>query len=150
MTSNAFDGKHADRAGTLPHFTGLGVGFRVVVRLSSGQVREAQNDHALTDFFHFRQQQVGPQRPGALAKAVEKDATSQIDKSLDEAAITLGAFLLPLATFYALTSFLLGAGLASLLAILGAYGFTIAALLVPAVFEFDVATGRTSTGDERE
>jgi len=66
------------------------------------------------------------------------------------AAITLGAFLLPLATFYALTSFLLGAGLASLLAVLGAYGFTIAALLVPAVFEFDVATGRTSTGDERE
>lgn len=66
------------------------------------------------------------------------------------AAITLGAFLLPLATFYALTSFLLGAALASLLAVLGAYGFTIAALLVPAVFEFDVATGRTSTGDDRE
>ncbi|MGC3966886.1 MAG: hypothetical protein QM775_05795 [Pirellulales bacterium] len=65
-------------------------------------------------------------------------------------AITLGLFLLPLATFYALTSFLLGASLASVLAVVGAYGFTTAALLVPAVFEFDVATGRTSSGEDRE
>ncbi len=65
-------------------------------------------------------------------------------------AITLGSFILPLATFYALTSFLLGAGLAALLAVLGAYSFTTAALLIPAIFEFDVATGRTSGGEDRD
>lgn len=65
-------------------------------------------------------------------------------------AITLGSFILPLATFYALTSFLIGASLASLLAVVGAYSFTTAALLIPAIFEFDVATGRTSGGEERE
>lgn len=65
-------------------------------------------------------------------------------------AITLGSFILPLATFYALTSFLIGAGLAALLAVVGAYSFTTAALLIPAIFEFDVATGRTSGGEERD
>lgn len=65
-------------------------------------------------------------------------------------AITLASFLLPLATFYALTSFLLGATLATLLAVVGAYTFTTAALLMPAVFEFDVATGRTTAGEERD
>jgi ABC-type transport system involved in multi-copper enzyme maturation permease subunit len=64
-------------------------------------------------------------------------------------AITLASFALPLATFYAITSYLLGAPLAALLAVAGAYGFATTALLVPAVFEFDVATGRT-TGEERE
>ena len=28
------------------------------------------------------------------------------------------------------------------------YGFTTAAMLVPAIYEFDVATGRTTPGDE--
>jgi len=65
-------------------------------------------------------------------------------------AITLASFVLPLATFYALTSFLLGATLATLLAVVGAYTFTTAALLMPAVFEFDVATGRTTSGEERD
>ncbi|MBA4017833.1 MAG: hypothetical protein C0483_11715 [Pirellula sp.] len=65
-------------------------------------------------------------------------------------AITLGSFILPLATFYALTSFLIGAGLAATLAVVGAYSFTTAALLIPAIFEFDVATGRTSGGEERD
>ncbi|MBL9093539.1 MAG: ABC transporter permease [Planctomycetaceae bacterium] len=65
-------------------------------------------------------------------------------------AITLASFLLPLATFYALTSFLLEATLATLLAVVGAYTFTTAALLMPAVFEFDVATGRTTAGEERD
>lgn len=63
-------------------------------------------------------------------------------------AITLASFLLPLATFYAITSFLVQAPLASLLATMGAYGFATAALLVPAVYEFDVATGRTTSGTE--
>jgi hypothetical protein len=64
-------------------------------------------------------------------------------------AITLASFALPLATFYAITSYLLNAPLAALLAVSGAYGFAVTALLVPAIFEFDVATGRT-TGEERE
>ena len=55
---------------------------------------------------------------------------------------------LPLATFYAITSFLVKSPLAALLAVVGAYGFATAALLVPAIFEFDVATGRTTGGAE--
>lgn len=65
-------------------------------------------------------------------------------------AITLASFLLPLATFYAMTSFLLEALLASFLAVAGAYCFASAALLIPAIFEFDVAAGRTTTGEERD
>jgi ABC-type transport system involved in multi-copper enzyme maturation permease subunit len=63
-------------------------------------------------------------------------------------AITAASFLLPLATFYAITSYLLDAPLATFLAVVGAYGFATAALLVPAVFEFDVATGRTTGGGD--
>lgn len=62
-------------------------------------------------------------------------------------AITLASFLLPLATFYAMTSFLLDALLATFLAVVGSYCFASAALLVPAIFEFDVAAGRTTTED---
>jgi hypothetical protein len=64
-------------------------------------------------------------------------------------AITLASFALPLATFYAITSYLLEASLASLLAVAGAYGFATAAMLVPALYEFDIVAGRT-TGEERE
>lgn len=62
-------------------------------------------------------------------------------------AIWIAAFALPFLTFYALTSFLLNYTLAVLLVVAGAYGFATAAMLVPAIYEFDVATGRT-TGDE--
>jgi len=65
-------------------------------------------------------------------------------------AITLASFLLPLATFYAMTSFLLDALLATLFAVVGAYGFASAALLIPAIFEFDVAAGRTTSGEDRD
>jgi len=65
-------------------------------------------------------------------------------------AITLASFLLPLATFYAMTSFLLDALLATLLAVVGAYCFASAALLIPAIFEFDVAAGRTTTGEDKD
>lgn len=60
------------------------------------------------------------------------------------AAIRGAALLCPFATFYALTSFLLGYPLATLLVIVATYGFTTAAMLVPAIAEFDVATGRTN------
>jgi ABC-type transport system involved in multi-copper enzyme maturation permease subunit len=62
-------------------------------------------------------------------------------------AIGLASFLCPFATFYAITSYLLGATLAVFLAMVAAYGFTTAAMLVPALYEFDVATGRTTIED---
>jgi hypothetical protein len=62
-------------------------------------------------------------------------------------AIWIAAFACPFATFYALTSFLLNYTLAVFLVIAATYGFTTAAMLIPALFEFDVATGRT-TADE--
>jgi ABC-type transport system involved in multi-copper enzyme maturation permease subunit len=58
-------------------------------------------------------------------------------------AIWIAAFACPFATFYALTSFLLSYTLAVFLVVAAAYGFTTAAMLVPAIYEFDVATGRT-------
>ncbi len=59
-------------------------------------------------------------------------------------AIGWASFLCPFATFYAITSYLLKSPLAALLVMVAAYGFTIAAMLVPAIYEFDVATGRTT------
>jgi ABC-type transport system involved in multi-copper enzyme maturation permease subunit len=62
-------------------------------------------------------------------------------------AIGVASFLCPFATFYAITSYLLGANLAVFLVATAAYGFTTATMLVPAIYEFDVATGHT-TADE--
>jgi len=59
-------------------------------------------------------------------------------------AIGVAAFVCPLATFYAITSFLLNYTLGVFLVTVAAYGFTTAAMLVPAIYEFDVATGRTT------
>lgn len=59
-------------------------------------------------------------------------------------AIMLASILLPFFTFYAITSLLLGQLHLAFLAVVGAYGFTVAAMLVPAIAEFDVATGRTT------
>ncbi|HEX4130316.1 MAG TPA: ABC transporter permease subunit [Pirellulales bacterium] len=58
------------------------------------------------------------------------------------------ALFCPVATFYALTSFLLGHTLAVFLAVASAYGFTVAAMLVPAVYEFDAITGRAGQGHD--
>lgn len=59
-------------------------------------------------------------------------------------AIALASFTCPLATFYAITSLLLGQTQWVFFAIVLAYSFTSVALLIPAVDEFDVATGRTT------
>jgi len=59
-------------------------------------------------------------------------------------AIGLASFLCPFATFYAITSFMLHHTLAVFLVTVAAYGFTTAAMMVPAIYEFDVATGRTT------
>ena len=63
-------------------------------------------------------------------------------------AIQLASLLLPFATFYAVTSFLLHHALAVFLMITGTYGFATAAMLMPAIAEFDIALGRTATTDE--
>jgi hypothetical protein len=62
-------------------------------------------------------------------------------------AIWIAAFACPFLTFYALTSFLLNYTLAVLLVVAAAYGFATAAMLVPALYEFDVATGRTGADE---
>jgi hypothetical protein len=62
-------------------------------------------------------------------------------------AIFFASFTCPLATFYAIASFYLERIHLAFVAIVGAYGFTIVAMLIPAVDEFDVATGRTTVDE---
>jgi ABC-type transport system involved in multi-copper enzyme maturation permease subunit len=62
-------------------------------------------------------------------------------------AIGVASLVCPFATFYAITSLLLDYTLGVFLVVTAAYGFATAAMLVPAIYEFDVATGRT-TADE--
>jgi ABC-type Na+ efflux pump permease subunit len=64
------------------------------------------------------------------------------------AAIGLASILVPFATFYAITSFILEHTLSVFLVTAAAYGFTTAAMMIPAVYEFDVEMGRTSGGQE--
>ena len=62
-------------------------------------------------------------------------------------AIFWAAFLCPVATFYAIASVWIGDTLGPFLVIAGTYGFTTAAMLVPAIFEFDAITGRSTSGE---
>jgi ABC-type transport system involved in multi-copper enzyme maturation permease subunit len=59
-------------------------------------------------------------------------------------AIALASFLLPVITFVAITGFLQGESLGVFLEVVFTYGLTTAAMLVPAIAEFDIATGRTT------
>lgn len=63
-------------------------------------------------------------------------------------AIGVASMTAPIATFWAITSFLMSYNLGVFLVTIGTYGFATAAMLVPAIFEFDVATGRTTGADE--
>ncbi len=64
-------------------------------------------------------------------------------------AIAASSLVLPFATFFAITGFLLGnQELTVFVVIAGAYGFTIAAMLIPAISAFDIAMGRTRGGEE--
>lgn len=63
-------------------------------------------------------------------------------------AIGLASIVVPFATFYAITSFILEQTLSVFLVTVAAYGFTTAAMMIPAVYEFDVEMGRTSGGQE--
>jgi hypothetical protein len=64
------------------------------------------------------------------------------------AAIGLASMLLPFATFFAITNFLVDHLLEAFLVTSATYGFTTAALLVPALYEFDVAMGRARLAGE--
>jgi len=58
-------------------------------------------------------------------------------------AIVLSAIVLPLATFYGITSYLLGHMLSVFLVVVFSYSLASLAMLMPAVAEFDFAMGRT-------
>ncbi len=63
-------------------------------------------------------------------------------------AIGLASLVCPVATFVAITSFLRGETLGVFAIASLAYGFATATMLIPALYEFDVATGRTTSADE--
>lgn len=63
-------------------------------------------------------------------------------------AIALASMVLPLATFFAVTSFLVAHWSDVFLVTVAAYGFAIAAMLIPALSGFDVALGRSRGGNE--
>ncbi|MDP6445369.1 MAG: ABC transporter permease, partial [Pirellulaceae bacterium] len=63
-------------------------------------------------------------------------------------AILLASLLLPIATFHAITSFLLGHSMTVFIVTTAIYGFTVAAMMMPAIGEFDIAMGRTKTAGE--
>gem|GEM_PF-63767 len=65
-------------------------------------------------------------------------------------AIGVASFACPFATFYAITSFFLDYTLGVFLVTAAAYGFATAAMLIPAIYEFDVATGRTPSRSRRK
>jgi ABC-type transport system involved in multi-copper enzyme maturation permease subunit len=72
------------------------------------------------------------------------------------AALTLASWICPIGVFYTVTNTLVGRPgseesadpLMPFVVIAGAFGFTVAAMLVPLVSEFDVALGRTTAGGE--
>lgn len=59
-------------------------------------------------------------------------------------AIGLASFATPFVTFYVITSFLQASFGAAFLLTVATYGFATTAMLIPAIAEFDVATGRTT------
>ncbi|MEQ1825655.1 MAG: ABC transporter permease subunit [Pirellula sp.] len=64
-------------------------------------------------------------------------------------AITISSFLLPFLTFFAITSFILRDQEMAVFSVVSlSYGFTTAAMLIPALSEFDFAFGRSRTADE--
>lgn len=67
---------------------------------------------------------------------------------LQSSALTIVALAAPFATFFAITSFLVGNYGAVFLLTAATYGFATTAMLIPAIYVFDVATGRTTTREE--
>jgi ABC-type Na+ efflux pump permease subunit len=67
---------------------------------------------------------------------------------LRSSALTLAAGILPLVTIIAITSYLLGHYGTVFLLVTSAYGFATWSMLVPAIYVFDVETGRTTAPQE--
>jgi ABC-type Na+ efflux pump permease subunit len=63
-------------------------------------------------------------------------------------AIGWASLLLPFATFFAITNFLVDHVAAAFFVTAATYGFTTAAILVPALNEFDIVSGRTRVAGE--
>jgi len=63
-------------------------------------------------------------------------------------AILSASLLLPFATFYAITSFILKQEFYVVLVTVLIYGFTTLAMLMPAIDKFDIAMGRTKTAED--
>jgi hypothetical protein len=64
------------------------------------------------------------------------------------AAIALASLLLPMAMFYSVTSLLLSRPLSVFLVIAFTYGFAAAAMIVPAMGEFNIAMGRSKLNED--
>jgi ABC-type transport system involved in multi-copper enzyme maturation permease subunit len=64
------------------------------------------------------------------------------------AAIGWAALVLPFFTFFAITNFLVDHLAAAFLVSVATYGFTTAAMLIPALYEFDIAMGRSKLPEE--
>jgi hypothetical protein len=62
-------------------------------------------------------------------------------------AIALASLICPIGTFWAMTSFVMQYTLGVFLMTVVAYGFATAAMFVPAIFEFEIASGRASSDD---
>jgi hypothetical protein len=71
-----------------------------------------------------------------------------LNRRLGSNALTLVAATAPLFTVFAITSFLVGNYGTVFLVTVCTYGFATVAMLVPAIYVFDVATGRTTTREE--
>src|SRR5688500_5644802 len=65
-------------------------------------------------------------------------------------AIGLASLPLPFATFFAITSFLLGHSLQVWIVLVATYGLTTAASLLPVLYESDVAMGRPKAAGEEQ
>jgi hypothetical protein len=63
-------------------------------------------------------------------------------------AIGWASLMLPFATFFAVTNFLVDHVAAAFMVTAFTYGFTTAAMLVPALYEFDVARGRSRLAED--
>jgi hypothetical protein len=63
-------------------------------------------------------------------------------------AIGWASLLLPFFTFLAITNFLIDHVAAAFFATVATYGFTTAAMLIPALYEFDIAMGRAKAAGE--
>jgi len=63
-------------------------------------------------------------------------------------ALLTTAFVVPIATFHAITTFLLGDGLPVFVVTVLAYGFGTVAMLIPAISHFDMEIGRRSGADD--